>query len=174
MCWTGTEVVTNTRKYNNSSDTWSDGGPFRGAQGAPVGGIMVCTDKDIIVYGAVNKKYNYATGLWTTISSVNAPPIRVDHLMAWTGKEVLVLGGRLSSRIDYTQPLPPPILDGASYDPAKDTWTPLPPLPHTVLETMENVFAGTEYIIFDQIYVEDNNSISGGHSIIGGIRTDIP
>lgn len=75
------------------------------------------------------------TGVWTRIADAPLSP-RSNALLAWTGTEVLVIGG------DTTPPCPPnancipdpeqrPPLDGAAYDPAAATWRTIadPPVP---------------------------------------------
>jgi hypothetical protein len=65
-----------------------------------------------------------ATRTWRTLP---APPLsaRMETVVAWTGHELVVVGGYPASR----QVGAPDYVDGATYDPATGQWTPLPDAP---------------------------------------------
>ncbi len=77
---------------------------------------------------------------WTPTSLVDAPSSRLAHTAVWTGKEMIIWGGRdLETVLDT----------GGRYDPAADTWTatslvdaPMARFGHTA------VWTGTEMIIW--------------------------
>ena len=60
---------------------------------------------------------------------------------AWTGTELLVWGGSVTSDIEGF------LDDGAAYDPASETWRPLPPAPVTARAPL-HVWTGRELIVW--------------------------
>jgi hypothetical protein len=114
--WTGSEFI-----------VW--GGHARG--GVPTGG----PDDENIAVGAA---YNPTTDRWRTIA---ASPLgyREGHDAAWTGREMLVWGG--NDRRDNPQPS----ATGAAYDPASDSWRPIPMAP--VAGGMA-IWTGRELVVF--------------------------
>jgi N-acetylneuraminic acid mutarotase len=60
-------------------------------------------------------RYNPATGVWTPMSTVNAPSARYRHVTARVGNEMIVWGGLSANFLN----------DGGRYNPATDTWTPI-------------------------------------------------
>jgi len=63
---------------------------------------------------------NPKTGIWRPVSSQDAPTPRAHGICAWTGREVLVLGGLRRRKYTY---------DGYAYDPRKNQWRKLPDVP---------------------------------------------
>src|SRR6185295_12028482 len=61
-------------------------------------------------------RYNPRTGQWRRLNSDGAPSSRTVHSAVWTGREMLIWGGRYLP--DYTF-----LQTGASYDPETDSWT---------------------------------------------------
>ena len=59
---------------------------------------------------------------WKKISSLNAPSPRLDPMVAWTGKRLLIWGGRFAT---WPPASARTLGDGAAYDPATDRWTPM-------------------------------------------------
>ncbi len=95
--------------------------------------------------GDTGVRYDPATDSWKPIASQGEPSPRIDATAVWTGSELLVWGG-------YAKPLygPGALQDGARYDPATDTWTPLPP---PVLATLSSsmpwaVWTGTQMLLW--------------------------
>jgi hypothetical protein len=87
----------------------------------------VWTGSEMIVWGgngqsgalADGARYNPTTDTWAPIASTGAPSARAFHSAVWTGSEMIVWGGCCA---------PPPaadFADGARYNPATNTWTPL-------------------------------------------------
>ena len=77
-----------------------------------------------------------ATGRWQQASAAPLAP-RSDPFVAWTGDEVLVVGGNAGAicppDADCVSPDPRDFLaDGAAWDPATDTWSPIAPAPTPV------------------------------------------
>lgn len=79
---------------------------------------MVWTGEEMIVWGgetsdggtrlADGAAFDPLTGIWRPLAASPLTP-RVLHIAAWTGEEMLVVGGRGE-------------IDGAAYDPTSDTW----------------------------------------------------
>ncbi len=138
--WTGTEMIVwggndstsnfgNGAIYNPETNIWRPISLVNAP--SPRSWIIspVWTGTEMIVWGGATRdlattygngaKYNPATDTWTTISGVGAPVARNRAAMAWTGKEMLVVGGATGS-FQGTY-----INSGARYNPAADTWAPM-------------------------------------------------
>lgn len=63
--------------------------------------------------------YDDVTKTWSAMSTIGAPSARAKHTSVWTGTRMIVFGGAL-----YGNPFPA-YGDGASYDPATNTWAPI-------------------------------------------------
>ncbi|HET8542399.1 MAG TPA: IPT/TIG domain-containing protein [Anaeromyxobacter sp.] len=140
--WTGSEVIvwggyTGTGasttylgtggRYLPASNTWatlsSAGSPPAGRSGHSA----VWTGSKLIVWGGQNGAgylgsgavYDPAAQRWAATSLTGAPSPRSRHSTVWTGTEMIVWGGYVSSLASGK------LGDGARYDPATDTWTPL-------------------------------------------------
>lgn len=104
---------------------WLDPGPLE-----PRGGHSVIWSGDeMIVWGGRTDEntssmygdgaaYDPATQTWRSIAATELSP-RYDHIAAWTGTEMLIIGGADG-------------LNGAAYDPATDDWRALPDAPFAV------------------------------------------
>lgn len=138
---TGRQESYNTgARYNPVTDTWSPvsmvGAPERRTYHT-----AVWTGKEMIVWGGFSVghfdswndggRYDPATDSWKPLSVANAPYPRQEHAAIWTGKEMLVWGGRRlledkrnrepsSSRPSRYFIYP---LEVSRYEPAADTWT---------------------------------------------------
>ena len=94
----------------------------------------VWTGKEFIIWGGpVNgvvsnrgRRYNPVSGVWTDLSTTNAPAARMRHSVVWTGSRMVVWGGDAGGDPRY-----PAVIHstGGAYDPATDTWTTLPAAP---------------------------------------------
>jgi len=123
-----------------------------GAPAGRYGHVAVWTGDRMIIWGGAASDgstlrdgaiYDPSARTWTPISSLGAPSSRVYAVGVWTGDRMLVWGG-LHSNTSHAA-----IGDGAAYDPAADTWTPIsatgapsPRLLHTA------VWTGTEMIVW--------------------------
>ena len=138
--WTGSEMIVwgglnvdvnqpdgfnDGARYNPAVNTWkwvtTTGAPA--ARSAPT---AVWTGSEMIVWGGANTgnfndggRYNPAGDSWKPVTRTGAPAFRASHTAVWTGSEMIVWGG---SRNDGTSPY---LNDGARYNPADDTWTPM-------------------------------------------------
>lgn len=103
--------------------------------------VDVCDPKT----GDVAHPMSPACGAWEPTTSQNAPTARVGHTAVWTGKEMIIWGGEVSTMVD-----PAGVTStGAKYDPVAKTWTPTsltnaPPPRHSHTA----VWTGTRMIVW--------------------------
>jgi len=136
--WLGNQMVlfdTNTLSYSATSNVWTIEPNYFGAPPLnPTDPSIVWTGKELILWGGMNngvpsnrgRRYNPTTGLWTEISTTNAPAARTRHSAVWSGTRMVVWGGDGGG-----DPIYPPTVyaSGGAYDPVTDTWTALPTPP---------------------------------------------
>lgn len=89
------------------------------------------------------------TGVWQRVAEPPLP-LRRGALVAWTGREVLVIGG------DDSPPCPPAAdcatppsyrRDGAAFDPQRDSWRTLPRAPVGIPDVAEHAIVGRELFV---------------------------
>lgn len=93
------------------------------------GATGMAAGDEFLVWGGQNETGSLADGFalsfteegtvgsWRWLSEEDAPSARHGHTAVWTGSEMVVWGGEANGEwLD----------DGARYDPATDTWSPLP------------------------------------------------
>jgi beta-lactamase regulating signal transducer with metallopeptidase domain/N-acetylneuraminic acid mutarotase len=108
------------------------------------------TSKEWIVWGGRSDvylndgaRYDPVADAWRPMSQTNAPSARWFHAAVWTGTEVIIWGGR--SAFDSFEIKG----DGARYDPATDTWTPLSHVgAPNGRSQMATVWTGSEMLIW--------------------------
>lgn len=128
--WTGQELIiwnsqdADGARYDPATDRWT---PMSTA-GAPkgFGATAVWSGSEMIVWGGYaagvpggGARYDPATDTWRPMTTANVPTLRTGDTAIWTGRRMLIWGGTTTT---------PPFAhvgDGAAYDPATDTWTPL-------------------------------------------------
>ena len=76
------------------------------------------------------------------MSDANAPAGRVSHSAIWTGKKLIIWGGR-GNDDSY-------LADGAIYDPSSDEWSAMTPPPESFAprELHSAVWTGSEMVIY--------------------------
>lgn len=137
--WTGNEMIvwgggaetpTNTgARYEPSTDSWAATSVEGPCPVGRLGGGGVWTGTGMAVWGGEGTAgalgdgavYDPGTDSWAAIPVANAPAERFGHTMVWTGSELIVWGGgryEESALLEFG--------DGAHYDPASGTWTPMP------------------------------------------------
>ncbi len=96
--------------------------------------IAVWTGREMIIWGGWNgdddarnyaldgARYDPARSRWRKMSSKDAPPPREDASAIWTGRELIVWGGVIRDAEGERHQ----VASGGRYDPATDTWSPLP------------------------------------------------
>lgn len=138
--WTGEEVfvwggevaaqtyVNTGWLYAPRSDRWRPVNPAM-APTARTGHGAVWTGREVIVWGGFGQagsdtgyradggRYHLQEQKWRPLSQSGSPQGRVEMVVEWTGRFMLVWGGRNASGV---------LQDGALYDPVEDRWLPLP------------------------------------------------
>jgi len=173
--WTGTEMIVwggvdesetaTGGRYNPVLNRWTTL-TLSNAPTARQSHTAVWTGNEMIVWGGVSNiflngygdlpnefssggRYNPLTDAWTPVSSgANRPSARKAHACVWTGSEMIIWGGHRSV-FAIPSPTKTQYGDGARYNPASDTWVPLPqsnaPTPRS---NMGAVWSGTEFIVW--------------------------
>jgi N-acetylneuraminic acid mutarotase len=103
-------------------------------------------------YGQIYKKLPSAAGIWTKLPNSPLPP-RMQPVVAWTGKQLIVWGGQSGPEGRTLHS------DGASYDPTTKTWTTLSPAPMSARVDASAVWTGTELVIWGG-YVDLSSTLS--------------
>ena len=88
-------------------------------------------------------RYDPVSRTWSVLSSDGAPSARYSHAAVWTGSEMIVWGGWIGNQFSGSF-----LNDGARYNPADDTWT---PMSSSVLSARRNptvIWTGSEMIIW--------------------------
>jgi N-acetylneuraminic acid mutarotase len=133
--WTGSEMIvwggelnskfaTNSGgRYDPALDAWAPTSTVNAPQGREAH-TAVWTGTEMIVWGGwysdgfninilnTGGRYNPAADSWTATSLTNAPAPRRWHTAVWTGTEMIVWGGEVSS----------PVNTGGRYNPKTDSW----------------------------------------------------
>lgn len=142
--WTGTEMIVwgGTRAFNAESFL-ADGGRYNPATDSwatvaksplqpRVGADAVWTGKDLVIWGGMGgsiakptflgdgARYNPTTNTWSMLPTAHEPSPRFGESAVWTGQELIIWGGRQLGTSGE-------LGDGARYNPATNTWTPIPP-----------------------------------------------
>jgi len=134
----------------------------------------VWTGTEMIIWGGgVAAKYNPVSGSWAPISTVDAPIDRIGHTVIWTGTEMIVWGGTIFYD-DYETARS--IGDGGRYNPATDSWTPIPIAAGSPSDRRraKAVRAGTEMIIWGG--VDNSGYVNSGsrYNLSTGVWTPMP
>ncbi len=129
--WTGTELVvwgsdrgaSDGAAYNPAANAWRPL-PTVGAPpgGYPASGVWGGTDLLVWVGGGVGARYTPATNTWAPLATAEAPGPRAGASAVWDGAAMLIWGGARAGAGTSQIPLN----TGAAYDPATNTWSPLP------------------------------------------------
>jgi N-acetylneuraminic acid mutarotase len=161
-------------RYNIGSDSWAPISANHGLAGR-WWHVAVWTGKEMIVWGGRGTffweqhygdgaLYNPRTDTWRPMSSVGAPSPRSQFTAVWTGTEMIVWGGTSDNWGEHA--------DGARYNPETDTWTPLPPAPLDARTQHTAVWTGTEMIIFGGFTVGGDGSAQYWSTFGDGARYD--
>ncbi|HEX4823303.1 MAG TPA: MopE-related protein [Candidatus Polarisedimenticolaceae bacterium] len=125
----GSNVSSAGGLYDPVSDSWT-ATSLTGAPSPRLGSTAVWSGSEVIVWGGqvssgdsslrTGGRYNPTTNIWVaTAAPASVASVRRNPGIIWTGAEAIVQGGDAPTN-------PNPILHGSKYDPALDSWTPLP------------------------------------------------
>src|SRR5581483_11493549 len=134
-------------------------GPLRGRHGASA----VWTTREMVVWGGAwragnasiwlddGAAYDPAGDRWRPIAASPLSP-REQHFAAWTGKEMLIWGGHpgVKAANGYND-----FVDGALYDPAKNTWRPMADFPLAARWGARVVWTGQVLVVWGGARAED-------------------
>jgi hypothetical protein len=165
IVWGANAVLTRAGgRYNPISDTWLPVENLVGAPSVGIGHSAVWTGSRMLVWGGSaglncqnpsndvqsGAVYDPVSDTWAPMSSLGAPSKRRDPGAVWTGDRMIVWGGISRTYFEPTQTCNTQYFgDGAIYDPATDTWSPVatagapPALNQTVA-----VWTGSEMIVW--------------------------
>ncbi len=120
------------------NDAWSNASLDDYYEGS---GKCLWTGTEVLVWGGdAGTRYNPSSDSWRSISAGNGIPIRSDFVSVWTGSEMIVWGGTSGQPVNSYN-------DGARYDPATDSWSPIPSAPFAAARSAA-VWTGTEMIVY--------------------------
>ena len=108
--WTGTELIVWGGRYDEY--VWASVGYYGW-------GWYLDTASRLWANGG---RYNPATGLWTALSTTNAPEACYGAAAVWSGSQMLVWGGATITNDGYSE-YSVAINTGARYNPTANTWS---------------------------------------------------
>ena len=150
--WTGSEMIVwagqglsgknnDGGRYDPVGDSWIAPSKVPAAPSPRAGHTAIWTGSEMIIWGGNEDldfgdptkspslgdggRYDPVSDSWTFLTDTGAPSRRSSHTAIWTGSEMIVWGGKLSSSTDGTTIPETYRNDGARYDPSTDTWTPI-------------------------------------------------
>ena len=148
--WTGKEMLVFARAhpdppwsvdvsaaYDPARRTWRRLEPLAGPPGNYEGSYAaVWTGRELLVFGpADNQGYTPATNRWRRLRNGGSGP---GEVLAWTGREVLTWGGGCCGDASNA---------GAAFDPATNTWRPLPASPLAPSQRPQGAWTGSELVV---------------------------
>ncbi len=151
--------------YDPATDTWhamsTNGAPSPRSEA-----VAVWTGSEMLVWGGLadgsvvladGYRYQPTTDTWSPMASNNAPSARFETTAIWTGTEMIVWGG---ARIGTPWIS---VGDGARYNPATDTWTPLSTADAPESRARHtSVWTGTEMIVWGGAILPSEHSLNTG------------
>lgn len=159
LAWTGTEVIGGSlaglQAYDPSTDrlrTLPPAPALTDLTPLPPYDVVQWTGDELLVWsgeqGSVGVALHPASESWRLLAPLPLPS-RSRPAVAWTGRHLVVWGGcDLSSQCDDFQTGTDELRDGAAYDVAADTWTPLPDGPLAARDRPQAVWTGQEVVFW--------------------------
>ena len=127
----------------------------------------VWTGTEMIVFGgegmgtsfADGARYCLAEDTWAMLPKKGAPSSRTGHAAVWTGKEMIIWGGFAGASGDNVNHN-----DGARYNPATDTWKPVPTRnAPTARFDFSAAWTGKEMLVWGG-YTDNHSRYQGAHA----------
>ncbi len=142
-------LASNPNVNTAGSDVWLKISAEEAVRGRG-GHAAAWTGTEMIVWGGLTSggatrtgaRYDPSKRTWKPISTQGAPSARLYPSTVWTGKEMIVWGGTRAFNADSF------LADGARYNPATDTWTPISKSPLSPRIGADAVWTGKEMIIW--------------------------
>ena len=142
-------VLNSGGRYNPSTNAWSPTATS-GAPAARYNQTALWANGEMIIWGGqapvsgarLNSggRYDPTKSQWKSTSTTSSPSGRYAHTAVWTGSEMIVWGGRLTS--GYAK-------DGARYNPTSDTWIPISTVNSPVQRAgHSSVWTGKEMLVW--------------------------
>ncbi len=143
----------------------------------------VWTGSEMIVWGGTapdatdglsdGARYNTVTDHWTQMARPEGLTQRLGHSAVWTGTEMIVWGG---TGVDLRTGRVGPLVDGARYNPATDSWTMLPPSPLRPRTDFSVVWTGSTMIVWGGFAAEGGEGMyfDDGASYVPALNDWIP
>ena len=153
-------------RYDPGTDTWMAISTINAPSSRRLN-AAIWTGTEMIVWGGASPgdqaldtggRYDPMTDTWTPMSTESAPSPRVGMAYAWTGTDLIVWGG-VDSPVVGTA-----LTDGARYNPATDTWTPMAIGDAPGGSELLAAWTGTEMIVWDgglPSFIDGNGSTAG-------------
>ena len=193
MAWSGTELIVwggetlsafetaSGGRYDPVADAWT-ATSMAGAPPASRFPSGVWAGDELIVWGGIGNgddlvtggRYDPATDSWTATSTAGAPSGRHFHSAHWSGEQMLIWGG-MDGNLDAGTYL----ADGGRYDPALDSWTPIPAAGAPGARIWHaSVWTGSELLVWGGCHGPANCGTAyadgGSYSPAGGEWTPTP
>jgi len=161
--WTGTEMIVwggTAGRYDPLTGTWK-GVSAADAPAERFGHAAVWTGDEMVIVGGdpfatfskhlPSGRYDPIADVWRSVSDVDSPDVRSGATAVWTGREVIVWGGRTPTHSSDVA-----LGVGGRYDPAANSWRSLPGRgsPHfdenapAAVSGHSAIWTGIEMIIF--------------------------
>jgi hypothetical protein len=99
--------------------------------------------------------YSPVTNRWRTLPAADAG--RIEHIAVWTGRTLLVWGGRTLRERTWTTPQ-----HGLAYDPSANRWSALPTAPLRSRTEPNGVWTGSQMIVWGGSSVDDLGTTLNG------------
>jgi N-acetylneuraminic acid mutarotase len=114
-----------------------------------IGGPAGCCDG---LGGTEVVAYAPSSDGWRSLAAFPLGP-RSGEATAWTGREMVVVGGRTAaSASDTTVTSSHPTATGAALDPKTNNWRTIAPMPATMASPTAAVWTGREVVVFDHTH----------------------
>lgn len=158
--------------YDRQGGKWTPL-PATGAPASRVAPTVVWTGSQLVVWGGLGEAGQLDSGgilpftggvtpgTWSPTSSTGAPSAREGHVAVWTGKLLLVWGGKRGSTL---------LDDGGILDPDSNTWTPIPNVGAPAARSGSSaVWNGTEMIVFGGETATGSSATGGAYNPATGV-----